>query len=822
MRPPTRARSQNPREFGFDSAVAFPPNQQHPRDVTCSILTRSPGYGGRIYDWKSLSRVEQENLSPDYPLWLGICPSWDNEPRRRGSGSVFINSSPAAYQDRLRDICVETVRKYRNPDERLVFINAWNEWAEGAHLEPDQRYGHAWLHATRNALQEAADKTAERRIVLVGHDAHPHGAQFLILSLARSLAREFGFGVDLVLLGPGPLTASYREVATVHDLSGLDPGGAEAISLAERLFAAGSRAAIVNTTASGMFIRTLAKAGLRSVSLVHEMAGMIREMHLEDGAKAIAESAEKVVFASEAVRGSFATIAEPDPAKARIRPQGIYRRNRLIGDVPTARRILREQFGLPEDARIVLGVGYADLRKGVDLFVRVGLTVAAARPDTHFFWVGKFEGDVRESIERLLAESPCGSRVHFVGFSDTPDIYFAGANVFVLTSREDPLPTVSLEAMDAGLPVVCFDGSGGVPEIAAKLGMSVVPQWDTEAFAQAVVSLLDDPSNTRKLGSKGKALVDGEFGFHQYVFDLLDDVGLSLPRVSVVVPNYNYANCLTARLRSIFEQSFPIYELIVLDDASTDNSIEVIEAVRRESDRDIRLVANKTNAGSVFAQWQRGLSLANGDYIWIAEADDVAHPGFLAKVLPAVISANAAFGFSNSYQIDEHDRRIGSSYSDYCGEGSNRFKQDFVLPGRQFVNECLSVKNTILNVSGVVWKRTTLERALAVAGSMVTKHKLVGDWQLYAETALTDDPVAYVAEALNGHRRHSGSVTGALSKRRHLDEIAAMQDYIAGELQLDDVARRRMRDYRRTIAKQFGLVMEDARPADERQRQQGA
>ena len=100
------------------------------------------------------------------------------------------------------------------------------------------------------------------------------------------------------------------------------------------------------------------------------------------------------------------------------------------------------------------------------------------------------------------------------------------------------------------------------------------------------------------------------------------------PKVSVIVPNYNYARYLKARIDSILNQTFQDFELILLDDCSTDNSAEVLEGYRTHP-LVAHLVVNTQNTGSPFAQWFRGIGLAQGEYIWIAESDDLAEPTFL-------------------------------------------------------------------------------------------------------------------------------------------------------------------------------------------------
>ena len=86
-----------------------------------------------------------------YPFFRTAMPSWDNTARRQNTSDIFLNAEPEHYERWLRRL-VEQTRWYRPPEERWVFINAWNEWAEGNYLEPDQRFGHRYLEATLNAL----------------------------------------------------------------------------------------------------------------------------------------------------------------------------------------------------------------------------------------------------------------------------------------------------------------------------------------------------------------------------------------------------------------------------------------------------------------------------------------------------------------------------------------------------------------------------------------------------------------------------------------------------------------------------------------------
>ena len=141
----------DPRDIGFDVAVEFPPNLSTPTNITGQQVLLNPDYEGEVLDWRDVARDYSRHPMPEYRLFPGVNCGWDNEPRRPGRGRTVLHATPRAFghwlsrtiHERLADI---------PPPSRMVFINAWNEWAEGAVLEPDARLGHALLDSVRQAL----------------------------------------------------------------------------------------------------------------------------------------------------------------------------------------------------------------------------------------------------------------------------------------------------------------------------------------------------------------------------------------------------------------------------------------------------------------------------------------------------------------------------------------------------------------------------------------------------------------------------------------------------------------------------------------------
>ncbi|SDJ05690.1 Lipopolysaccharide biosynthesis protein [Paraburkholderia steynii] len=801
----------DPRDYGFDAAVEFPPNNAHPPSLANELTFFNDKFAGHVLDWTHYLEKSYNYETPNYRLFRGVTPSWDNEARKPGRGTVFLGSTPRLYEEWLFNAASYTVAKVDNPDERLVFINAWNEWAEGAHLEPDRKYGYAWLQATNNALVRANAVLSGRKIVVVSHDAYAHGAQFLALNLVRTLAADFNFEVATVLLGAGPLRNEFANWSSVYDLKEVDPEGEEARSLVSKLSSRGFDVAICNSTVSGLFAGTLADGGFRCISLVHELQGMLAKYNLERHAKRISESASAIVFPAESVRGSFRTMMPAAEARSRLRPQGLYKRNQLRGDQGRARSALREKLHLPGDAKIVLGVGYADLRKGVDLFARIGVELGSQLKDTYFVWVGHWESKAQEIVDALLVHHPLRDRFVFPGLETDTDVYYAGADVLALTSREDPFPSVVLEALEVGVPVVAFEGATGASELIVRDCGLLVPLEDVKAFTAAVQRLLTEPEEARRMGATGARIIADEFSFRHYVFDLLDLLGIGLKRVSVVVPNFNYARFIEDRLESILKQRYPIYEVIVLDDNSSDDSVSVIKSVLANQSVDNRLIVNATNSGSVFAQWKRGVDLAHGDYVWIAEADDLALPDFLGTTIEGFDDEATVLSYSESKQMAETGEVMAENYRDYVADiSTTKWQVDYVNEGIDEIRDALAVKNTIPNVSAVVFKRKALAEVLDSHFAEIRQFRVAGDWMVYLHV-LAKGKVAFTESSLNLHRRHGSSVTIGGFGESQLREIRGIQLWVRERFDLDVATEEVADSYARHLCAQFRI---DARILD--------
>ena len=140
-----------PDAWGFDAAVEFPPHAMEADVLTEHVDRLNPDFVGDVWDYISAARHAIARPIPDFPFFRGVMVGWDNTPRLQDSGQIFVNSHPENYRRWLSAMVTQTLQT-RPPEERLVFVNAWNEWGEGCHLEPDARFGRGYLEATRAVL----------------------------------------------------------------------------------------------------------------------------------------------------------------------------------------------------------------------------------------------------------------------------------------------------------------------------------------------------------------------------------------------------------------------------------------------------------------------------------------------------------------------------------------------------------------------------------------------------------------------------------------------------------------------------------------------
>lgn len=223
-----------------------------------------------------------------------------------------------------------------------------------------------------------------------------------------------------------------------------------------------------------------------------------------------------------------------------------------------------------------------------------------------------------------------------------------------------------------------------------------------------------------------------------------------MPKVSVIIPNYNHAKYLEQRIESVLNQTFQDFEVILMDDCSTDHSKEIIMHYSAHP-KVAHVILNDINSGSTFKQWEKGIQQAKGEYIWIAESDDWCESNLL-EILYAGIVKDAAcvISYCQSYCVQDENKINWISQANYLSE---------IVDGTLFMKSKMLLYNPIFNASMVLWKR----EMFAQLSDGYKDYKLCGDWFFWMDLC-TKGKVHISGRLLNYFRKHGSDVSGQAMK----------------------------------------------------------
>ena len=260
--------------------------------------------------------------------------------------------------------------------------------------------------------------------------------------------------------------------------------------------------------------------------------------------------------------------------------------------------------------------------------------------------------------------------------------------------------------------------------------------------------------------------------------------------IAAIIPNYNYAKYIIERIDSILLQTVLVNELIILDDASTDNSVDIIknkiEKIKEEYPTiRVKFIENKKNSGgSVFSQWQKGLKEVTSDYFWIAEADDSSNCHFLETALDFYNNNDdLVLFYCESKTIDATNKITKNDCKDWMDIFNfGHWNKDYVNNGKEEIKDYLSSNNTILNVSSVVWKNSPI---LYDIFEEAKDYKIAGDWYIYSRV-LEYGKIGFSNQALNYFRKHGKSVSTLNIRDLEYKEVYKIQNLIKEKYRLTE------------------------------------
>jgi glycosyltransferase involved in cell wall biosynthesis len=375
---------------------------------------------------------------------------------------------------------------------------------------------HQCATTTRDVFLEKWNEivNAINRVLFVSHDASRTGAPLLLLSFLKWLKRDGKIPFALVIRGRGPLTGDFQAVCptfvfdAVWHISNvpriLKVPLRFRFELQVRRLVRWSRKLGIsciysNTVANADFCSVLKKISRSMITHVHELEYIIQAVATQKEFDRLKSITSSYVAASFSVAENLIANHSIDRSVIAVHhefiPTSSLTRNITTQEIDSVHR----EIGVPANTLVVLGSGTIDWRKGSDLFLLMAQKVIASGAPVHFVWVG---GSINGAKQMQYDAVRLGitNRFHCTGSVEEPHRYFKAADVFALTSREDPYPLVMLEAAAIGMPIVSFAHSGGSSEFIEQDCGLVVPYLSVDEMADAVIQLISDGDLRLKFG----------------------------------------------------------------------------------------------------------------------------------------------------------------------------------------------------------------------------------------------------------------------------------------------------------------------------------
>ena len=628
-------------------------------------------------------------------------------------------------------------------------------------------------------------------MLLTTHDCSHSGAPLLLLNIVKAL--ENSHNMIIITTMGGVLLPDFEQVSYVINLEQSQLNHIENTELVGGIFYTLTQLniykAILNTVGGGLFVPYLESYSFTYAILIHEMLDVVSRMNWHTTVLPAIISAShhgaKIVFSSNCTLKQYQSKYDISASSINIISQGVFSHSSSL-DKKSNRESLRRTLAIPNDALVIMGAGKDIYRKGLDIFAHIADKFKTLMPQCYFV----FCGDTNEA-KALLESNQHNKNFIFVNFVK-PDEYkmlLNGADAFALTSREDSLPNVILDAASLGLPIIAFDECGGASELLIKINnILIAKKLDIQDFIEKLYQVLNNKVLYNDISKKSTAVIERDYSFSKYVQALLD---LLDHKVSVIIPNYNCRKFLKQRLDSVIHQTIAPFEIIFLDDCSSDDSIEYAREILRNSGIRYSIVPNQTNQGT-YKQWVKGLELAQGELIWIAEADDYCENTFLQQLVPYFDDTKINLAYCHSELVNEQGESINYDFNHTNDLDTQRWRQSFKASGDNEVENYLIYRNTIPNLSAVVFRKNAVTEYMK---KEIVKYKSCGDWLFYV-MLLRSSWLAYAHQPLNMFRRHSNSAT--LQNRdseAYLDELMQIKWHLIKTYSLSKRAIKRTNEF---------------------------
>ncbi len=545
-----------PADHGLDSYVLFPPHETVRVDIRDNMLDLHKDFGGEIFDYSAVVDGDLDRFSKGYewPVHRGTMLGWDNTARRLTSARVFHGATPFGFRRWITKLLAQE-QQFRQDKESLLFINAWNEWAEGTYLEPDQRWGRGNLAAFQSAVRSvegvqavtlergiaSAPKTPSLlagvgspvdgkghlssfpvwhqgaraqvpnlpTVMLCAHVSGHHlfGGERSLLDVLDALAQ---LPLNVVVTLPSANNNSYIAEISKRSTGCYTfsypqwTGNRSAYAWLTTTFAdiiARHNVDIVHANTIVLLEPSLAAQLMRRTSVIHSRELISLDEPLQDmiGLKT-SEIVAQVLRRCDWIIGN-------SRATCRLFGKG----DRTLY-VPNALKPSDFDMANRYGETIKFGIVSSNIpKKGIEDFVEVALRAADRVPNARFVVVGPESDRTREWAQEVK-EGKRPANLAFLGYRETPRKAMSELNVLLnLSHFAESFGRTVAEAMAAYRPVISYDW-GALPEL-VRHGQNgfLVPYKDVSAVVDAIEAICSDRALVEKMGRAGRTFVEGNF-----------------------------------------------------------------------------------------------------------------------------------------------------------------------------------------------------------------------------------------------------------------------------------------------------------------------
>ena len=676
-----------PALHGLDAYVMFPPQDMNFVDAKPDVWDLNTGFGGTMYKYDEVVEGDISRFRPGYewPVHRGAMMGWDNTARRQTSARVFVGCTPMKYRSWLKRILQQEDR--HNPtNESLLFINAWNEWAEGTTLEPDQKFKSGYLEATQSALigyslakNAKSESNIERDPSLfpvqqshfikkykpIIYPLHWQGKEALranqpTVLLCAHISGHYLFGgersfvdvistlrrleLNVVVTLPSSNNKEYINMLSEHanavytfpysQWTENRPANVQITLLFADIIAKHNVSIVYSNTI--VLIEPAEAARLMGrISITH-----IRELiTLDDGLRDRIGLPVQEIIKSVFQRYQFAIANSAATEKAFARAgRTFYAPNAVDHRVIATPNVISQ--------RIKFGIVSSNIpKKGISDIIEVAKACQDMANEIEFIIVGP-DNVHTEIWKKEISLGTLPNNIKFLGYRDSPKLAIAEMNVLLnLSNFAESFGRTVAEAMAASRPVIAYEW-GALPELVVhgKNGY-LVPFGDIANVAIHIRKIVSNRNLIQKLGNNGFKYISSKFS-HEELYKRLKTAFAAIynseqwsknhnswlgkaqaNNVTIVIPVYNASVEVRACLESVLQHTPPNIDILIINDGSTDPEIPKILAMYNGLGA-IKVVENSKNIGYTKTV-NRGISEAGINDVLLLNSDTIVTPGWL-------------------------------------------------------------------------------------------------------------------------------------------------------------------------------------------------